>query len=83
LACDKLKEAVVADELLFTTIGIFYPSLDVKYLQIWFIARIKIVYLNWFIFELAQKLKCDIGKLICLGNHGGRGLHEYILTGKP
>jgi hypothetical protein len=26
LACDKLKEAVVADELLFTTIGIFYPS---------------------------------------------------------
>ena len=27
-ARDKLKDAVVADELLFTTIGIFYPSLD-------------------------------------------------------
>jgi len=26
LACDKLKEAVVADELLFTTIGMSYPS---------------------------------------------------------
>jgi hypothetical protein len=46
LACDKLKDAVVAVELLFTTIGICYPSLDVKYLQFWFIARIKIEYLR-------------------------------------
>jgi len=49
LACDKLKEAVVADELLFTTIGMSYPSLDVKYLHIWFIARIKIECLIRFI----------------------------------